>query len=115
MKRLFIPILTLLFALACTPDNGGENNGGNNGGGMHCGAFVGFVKVSTITENTMINSELAAAGATNNGVLAGKSDDASTFTDNAVSGTFYSAAITLDTKMIGAGNPTVTGTTLYTE
>ncbi len=33
MKRLFIPILTLLFALACTPDNGGENNGGNNNGG----------------------------------------------------------------------------------
>ena len=33
MKRLFIPILTLLFALACTPDNGGENNGGNNNNG----------------------------------------------------------------------------------
>ena len=36
MKRLFIPILTLLLALACTPDNGGENNGGgssNNDGG----------------------------------------------------------------------------------
>ena len=30
MKRLFIPILTLIFALACTPDNGGEINGGNN-------------------------------------------------------------------------------------
>ena len=86
-----------------------------NGGGLHCGAFVGFVKVSTITSNTMINSALAAAGASSNGVLAGTSDDASTFTDNAVSGTFYGAAITLDTKMIGAGNPTVTGTTLYTE
>jgi hypothetical protein len=86
-----------------------------NGGGMHCGAFVGFVRVSTITDNTMINSALAAVGATNNGVLAGNSDDASTFTDNAVSGTFYGAAITLDTKMIGVGNPTVTGTTLYTE
>ncbi len=36
MKRFFIPLLTLIFALACTPDNGGENNGGNNnnnGGG----------------------------------------------------------------------------------
>lgn len=33
MKKLFIPILTLLFALACTPDNGGENNGGNNNNG----------------------------------------------------------------------------------
>ena len=30
MKRLFIPILTLLFAVACTPDNGGNDNGGNN-------------------------------------------------------------------------------------
>ena len=32
MKRLLIPILTLLFALACTPDNGGDG-GGSNGGG----------------------------------------------------------------------------------
>ena len=33
MKRLFIPILTLIFALACTPDNGGNgDNTGNNGG-----------------------------------------------------------------------------------
>ncbi|MBR5105280.1 MAG: calcineurin-like phosphoesterase C-terminal domain-containing protein [Alistipes sp.] len=30
MKRLFIPILTLILALACTPDNGGEQNGNNN-------------------------------------------------------------------------------------
>ena len=33
MKRLFIPILTLLFALACTPDNGGNNGNNNNNGG----------------------------------------------------------------------------------
>ena len=34
MKRLFIPFLTLILALACTPDNGIENNGnGNNNGG----------------------------------------------------------------------------------
>ena len=33
MKRFFIPLLTLLFAFACTPDNGGnEGNGGNNSG-----------------------------------------------------------------------------------
>ena len=30
MKRLFIPILTLLFALACTPDNGGNTPGNND-------------------------------------------------------------------------------------
>ena len=30
MKRLFIPILTLLFAVACTPDNNGDNGGNNN-------------------------------------------------------------------------------------
>ena len=42
MKRLFIPILTLLFALACTPDHGGENNGGNNGGG-------GYIPTGKIT------------------------------------------------------------------
>ena len=27
MKRFFIPFFTLIFALACTPDNGGDNNG----------------------------------------------------------------------------------------
>ncbi|MBR1962078.1 MAG: calcineurin-like phosphoesterase C-terminal domain-containing protein [Alistipes sp.] len=27
MKRFFIPFLTIIFALACTPDNGGDNNG----------------------------------------------------------------------------------------
>lgn len=32
MKRFFIPILTLLLAFACTPDNGGDNGGGSNGG-----------------------------------------------------------------------------------
>ncbi len=30
MKQLFIPILALVFALACTPDNGGSNSGNNN-------------------------------------------------------------------------------------
>ena len=32
MKRFFIPILTLLLAFACTPDNGGNDGGGNNNG-----------------------------------------------------------------------------------
>ncbi len=33
MKRFFITALTLIFALACTPDNGGGNNGGNTNNG----------------------------------------------------------------------------------
>ena len=33
MRKLFIPILTLILALACTPDNGGYNNGNNDNGG----------------------------------------------------------------------------------
>jgi len=33
MRELFIPILTLILALACTPDNGGYNNGNNDNGG----------------------------------------------------------------------------------
>lgn len=33
MRKLFIPILTLILALACTPDNGGNNNGNNDNGG----------------------------------------------------------------------------------
>ena len=33
MRELFIPILTLILALACTPDNGGNNNGNNDNGG----------------------------------------------------------------------------------
>ena len=30
MKRFFIPLLTLLLAFACTPDNGGNEGNGNN-------------------------------------------------------------------------------------
>ena len=33
MRKLFIPILALILALACTPDNGGNNNGNNDNGG----------------------------------------------------------------------------------
>ena len=33
MKRLFIPILTLIFALACTPDSGDDNNNNNSNSG----------------------------------------------------------------------------------
>ena len=32
MKRIFLPLLTLLLAFACTPDNGGDG-GGSTGGG----------------------------------------------------------------------------------
>ena len=40
MKRFFIPFLTLLFALACTPDNGGDDNGGGNGGNKPTGKIT---------------------------------------------------------------------------
>ena len=33
MKRFFITALTLIFALACTPDNGDVNGGNNSGNG----------------------------------------------------------------------------------
>ena len=42
MKRFFIPLLTLLFAIACTPDNGG--NGGNSGNGS--GEYVPTGKIT---------------------------------------------------------------------
>ena len=53
MKRLFIPILTLLFALACTPDNGGENNGGNNNNG-------GYTPTGKITVKGMVYGDLGS-------------------------------------------------------
>lgn len=88
-------------------------------GGKACGGCVAYVIASSFKGNTLINvtftSSDGTAKANYNGVLAGIADANSSFTDNEVSGTFYGAAITLDTKMIGSGSPTVTGTTLYTE
>ena len=88
-------------------------------GGKACGGCVAYVIASSFKGNTLINvtftSSDGTAKANYNGVLAGIADADSSFTDNEVSGTFYGAAITLDTKMIGSGTPTVTGTTLYTE
>ena len=88
-------------------------------GGKACGGCVAYVIASSFKGNTLINvtftSSNGTALANYNGVLAGIADANSSFTDNEVSGTFYGAAITLDTKMIGSGSPAVTGTTLYTE
>lgn len=85
-----------------------------NGGGVACGGIAGYAYSSTVKDNTLNNLQITGAGATNTGVLAGDCDANAVFTDNAVSGSVLGAAITLDTKMIGTGTPTVTGTYLYT-
>lgn len=85
-----------------------------NGGGYACGGIVGYALTSTVKDNTLINLQITGAAVTDTGVLAGNCDDNSVFTDNAVSGSVRGTEITLDTKMIGKGNPTVTGTYLYT-
>ena len=53
MKRFFTLFLTLLFALACTPDNGGENNGGNNNNG-------GYTPTGKITVKGMVYGDLGS-------------------------------------------------------
>ena len=89
----------------------------NPKGGVNLSGAVAYSVASTIKNNILNNVEIKAgsSGVTNKAVLAGTSDSASVFTDNKVSGTLEGAAITLDSKMIGSGTPTVTGTTLYTE
>ena len=83
-----------------------------NGGGNACGGFAGYAYSSTIKENTMDNLQITGAAVANTGVLAGVCDGNAVFTDNIVSGSVLGVAITLDTKMIGNGSPTVTGTAL---
>lgn len=87
-----------------------------NNGGKAEGGLAGYVVASTLQNNKIINSQIIGL-ANPIGVLAGNVDanTQSSFINNAVSGIFQGAAITLDSKMIGTGNPTVTGTTLYTE
>ena len=86
-----------------------------NGGGWACGGCTAYSVASTVTGNTLNNLQITGVVVANTGVLSGNSDATSTFTNNAVSGSVLGTAITLDTKMIGSGTPTVTGTTLYTE
>jgi len=83
-----------------------------NGGGLACGGIAGYAYSSTVKENTLNNLQITGIAATNTGVLAGDCNEATVFTDNAVSGSVLDTAITLDTKMIGTGTPTVTGTYL---
>ena len=89
-----------------------------NGGGDACGGLAGYAYSSTITGNTLDNLQITGTAVVATGVLGGKVDPNAVFTNNAVSGSILSAAITLDTNMIGAvigeGTPTVTGTTLFT-
>lgn len=86
-----------------------------NGGGNACAGIAGYAYSSTVKENTLINLEIAGVAVATTGVLGGACDANAVFTDNVVSGSVLGAAITLDSKMIGSGTPTVTGTTLYTE
>ena len=88
-----------------------------NGGGDACGGIAGYAYSSTITGNTLENLQITGTAVDATGVLGGKVDPNAVFTNNAVSGSVLSAAITLDTNMIGAvigeGTPTVTGTSLF--
>jgi len=80
------------------------------------GGLAGYVTASTI-KNNIFNSALTGNSGTTKGgagVLVGVSDDATSITDNKVKGTFYDAAITLESPMVGKGSTTVTGTSLYT-
>ena len=86
-----------------------------NGGGWACGGCVAYSVASTVTGNTLNNLQITGVVVASTGVLAGNSDATSTFTNNAVSGSVLGTAITLGTKMIGSGSPTVTGTELYEE
>jgi hypothetical protein len=85
-----------------------------NGGGNACGGIAGYAHSSTVKGNTLNNLQITGAAVAATGVLAGNCDANAVFTDNAVSGSVLGAAITLDSKMIGTGTPTVTGTSLYT-
>lgn len=85
-----------------------------NGGGTACGGLAGYAYSSTIKGNTLDNLQITGTAVPATGVLAGVCDTNAEFKDNAVSGSILDVAITLDTKMIGTGEPTVTGTTLYT-
>lgn len=84
-----------------------------NNGGDACGGIVGYARTSTVKDNTLINLQITGTAVTATGVLAGNCDDNSEFIDNAVSGSVRGTEITLDTKMIGTGTPTVTGTYLW--
>lgn len=85
-----------------------------NGGGNACGGIAGYAHSSTVKGNTLNNLQITGTAVAATGVLAGNCDANAVFTDNAVSGSVLGAAITLDSKMIGTGTPTVTGTSLYT-
>ena len=83
-----------------------------NGGGNACGGIAGYAHSSTVKDNTLNNLQITGAAVAATGVLAGNCDANAVFTDNAVSGSVLGAAITLDSKMIGTGTPSVSGTSL---
>lgn len=83
--------------------------------GTACGGIAGYAYSSTIKDNTLINLTITGVNVTQTGVLAGVCDGNAEFTDNAVSGSVLSTAITLESAMIGSGAPkTHSGTSLWT-
>ena len=75
MKRLFIPFLTLILALACTPDNGGEQNGNNNNNG-------GYTPTGKITVKGLVygvGSTKLAGVVVSDGLLCVKTDETGYF------------------------------------
>ncbi len=98
----------------CTVYNSKIEAGGN--GVPYIVGLASLVINSTIKNNTVNNTEFISVGKSETiGVLVGKTDAATTITDNKVSGTIDGTAVTLSSKMVVDGTPTVTGTTLYTE
>ena len=98
----------------CTVYNSKIEAGGN--GVPYIVGLAGLVVNSTIKNNTVSNTEFISVGKSETiGVLVGKTDAATTITDNKVSGTIDGTAVTLSSKMVVDGTPTVTGTTLYEE
>ena len=87
-------------------------------GGTACGGIAGYAYSSIIKDNTLNNLTITGTGTKvrYKGVLAGVCDENAEFTGNAVSGTVFDAAITLDSTMIGSGTPkTHSGTSLWTD
>lgn len=84
-------------------------------GGTACGGIAGYAYSSTVIGNTLKNLTITGTKVSQTGVLAGVCDENAEFTDNAVSGSVLSTAITLESAMIGSGTPkTHSGTSLWT-
>lgn len=81
-----------------------------------CGGIAGYAYSSTVKDNILNNLQITGTTTSSTGVLAGVCDENAVFTDNAVSGSVFGTAITLESTMIGSGTPKeVTRTSLWTD